>query len=153
MKKEISVATVAKRMKKLLSTCTEQMHDIVSTEETASTSSRQAYSTAKGLEKAILNYAAMDSDSDTNSFDQSYSVCESPPPRRRSIRIRKRIGAKTTEPIKRKQRKVNRTTHSKKLAEESDNDAPAINSNSKTEELEPAQADQASRSFCEKLNH
>lgn len=127
MKKEISVASVAKRMIRILTTYHEQVRETEievpeqSTSTSTSTSEQISYSTAHGLEshKKLLNFAAQadsESESDSDSSDQSYSLIDSPPARclrskRTKIRATKRTAAKCVAgATKRKQRKITSTT-------------------------------------------
>lgn len=89
MKKEVSVATISKRMNRILATHKEQQsQDDITPPEAASSSTfgQMVYTTKRGLElhKTILNFAAQnDNGSDSDLSDQSYALIESPPKRRR----------------------------------------------------------------------
>lgn len=118
MKKEINVATVSKRMDRILTAYKEQVSENVTPpEQSTSTFGQMTYSTERGLElhKTLLNFAVkQNSDSDSElSSDQSYGLVESPPTttrRRQPQRAVKRTGlikTSTSAPTKRrKQRKV-----------------------------------------------
>lgn len=111
MNKKISVATVAKRMGRILETYREQEKEDASTTlpeaSTSSTFGQMVYSTERGLEvhKTILNFAAQNDESDSDSMDQSYEVPQTAR-RRQPSRAVKRPSTNVPMPtIKRKQRK------------------------------------------------
>lgn len=88
MKKEISVATVAKRMGRILTAYKEQVaENDAPTEQTTSSFGEMVYSTNRGLElhKTLLTFATNDSSnsSDSDSSHHSHKLIESPPKRRR----------------------------------------------------------------------
>lgn len=90
MKKEVSVATVAKRMGRILTAYKEQVaENDAPTVQTTSSFGEMVYSTNRGLElhKTLLTFATNDRSHSSDS-DHSDELIESPPKRRRQpIRI------------------------------------------------------------------
>lgn len=91
MRKKITVATVAKRMNRILSAYREQQLENCTSSDASTSSaspalspsdtrSRSIYTTERGLvqHKTILNYATH-TDNESDISDQSYSLLESPP--------------------------------------------------------------------------
>lgn len=138
MSKKVSVATVAKRMNRILATYREQNKPdetspskaSASTSTSASSSSsspspstfgQMTYSTERGLvlHKTILNFAAQnDSESESDTSDQSYALIESPQPaksrRRQPNRAVKRPAMRMTDVVRTK-RKPSSTVTSKSM--------------------------------------
>lgn len=133
MKKEVSVAAVAKRMNRILETYKEQKSQDDKSPEAPSTSKfgQMVYTTKRGLElhRTILNFAAQnDSGSDSDLSDQSYALIDESPPKRRR---------QPNRAVKRPAVKISaiatKRMHHRKVTCTSTSNSPSEQSNSPTE--------------------